>query len=218
MVWDRFWVLGLSVLLWACTTRSPEAAAPTTTGSLAERLSARIRQLSPNAQVVQRGPLHLHVKTDTEHDLYLDNLSAYCNTSPDGCDQRLETFAQMTVNGFGEKLDIRKVLPTLKNRKYVEHAKEGLFGLTANDSYDSARFLLHEQWRSLEQHVGGPLVVAPLGRDIVLFSSSTSKPGLDALRLVLLAETKEPSAAYPITTQPYLWTADGWKPFELPRP
>lgn len=301
MAWVRLWVLGLGVMLCACAARQPNAASPagangaeTATagapGSLAERLSARIRQLAPSAQVEQRGPLHLHVTNDSEHDVYLDNLAAYCKTSPDGCDQRLEVFAQMTVQSFNEKLDVAHVRATLKNKQFVDHANQlaqrkgqpqrllsypyvddlylvlvldtpiatrlltdadlkelgltaedapnhalrnlmalstgfklkqvapGLFGLVGNDSYDSARFLLHEQWQKLEPHVGGPLVVAPIGRDIVLFTSSTSKPGLDALRLVLLAEKSEPSAAYPITTRAYRWTPAGWEAFELPAP
>jgi hypothetical protein len=64
--------------------------------------------------------------------------------------------------------------------------------------------------KQLEAHVGGPLVVAPIGRDIVLFTSTTSKPGLDALRLLLLAEKQMPAAIYPITTRAYRFTPEGW--------
>ena len=99
--------------------------------------------------------------------------------------------------------------------KYSQVAPE-LYGLAANDSYDSASFLLHAEWAALRETLGGAPVVAPIGRDIVLFTSESSRPGLEAMRLILLSETREPKAPYPITTRPYRWTPEGWVPFPLP--
>jgi hypothetical protein len=114
----------------------------------------------------------------------------------------------------------QQALANLRARGSLQSSQvaPGLYGLTASDGYDSAQFLLQEQWRPLATQLGGSPVVVPIGRDIVLFASETDSHGLDALRLIVTAERQRPAAAYPITTQPYRWTPRGWVRFELPAP
>lgn len=93
-----------------------------------------------------------------------------------------------------------------------------LYALSANDAYDSAMFLLQPEWQHLIARLGSAPVVAPIGRDIVLFTGVDSANGIKNLSLILTVERQEPAAAYPITTQPYRWTPQGWVRFELPPP
>jgi hypothetical protein len=126
--------------------------------------------------------------------------------------------SDLTKLGTTPEVLAERALVNLRARssgfKYSEVAPE-LYGLAANDSYDSASFLLHAEWAALRQMLGGAPVVAPIGRDIVLFTSESSRTGLEAMRLILLVEAREPKAPYPITTQPYRWTPEGWVPFPL---
>jgi hypothetical protein len=112
----------------------------------------------------------------------------------------------------------QRALVNLRGRsngfKYSEVAP-GLYALAANDAYDSASFLLHAEWAVLREPLGGAPVVAPIGRDLVLFTGESSRTGLETMRLILLAEAQEPKAPYPITTRPYRWTPEGWVYFPL---
>lgn len=126
--------------------------------------------------------------------------------------------SDLTKLGTTRELLAERALRNLRARspgfKYSEVAP-GLYGLAANDSYDSASFLLHAEWATLRETLGGAPVVAPIGRDIVLFTSESSRDGLEAMRLILLVEAREPKAPYPITTRPYRWTPQGWVSFPL---
>jgi hypothetical protein len=74
--------------------------------------------------------------------------------------------------------------------------------------------LLFDRWAELDDTVPGDLVVAPLGRDLVLFTGSEAAGALQRLRLVLEKEAVEPSAPYPITTSLYRLGKSGWLAFE----
>jgi hypothetical protein len=107
--------------------------------------------------------------------------------------------------------NLRKHSPGFK----IAEVGPQLYALSAGDAYDSAMFLLQPEWQHLIAKLGGAPVVAPIGRDIVLFTGVDSADGLKALSMILAAERREPAAAYPITTQPYRWTPEGWVRFEL---
>lgn len=131
---------------------------------------------------------------------------------------RMLTQADLVRLGITREALAARALVNLRARssgfKYSEVAPE-LYGLAANDSYDSASFLLHAEWAVLRDKLGGAPVVVPIGRDIVLFTSESSRAGLETMRLILQAEVRAPKAPYPITTQPYRWTPEGWVPFPL---
>jgi hypothetical protein len=93
-----------------------------------------------------------------------------------------------------------------------------LYALSAGDAYDSAMFLLQPEWQHLIAKLGSAPVVAPIGRDIVLFTGVDSADGLKNLSKILTVERRQPAAAYPITTQAYRWTPEGWVRFELAPP
>ena len=115
------------------------------------------------------------------------------------------------VAAEGALANLRQHSPSFK----VSEVAPELFGLAANDAYDSAMFLLHPEWRTLIDRIDGAPVVVPIGRDIVLFTSEKSQAGLQTLAQILAVERREPAAAYPITTQPYRWTPGGWARYEL---
>jgi uncharacterized protein YtpQ (UPF0354 family) len=110
-----------------------------------------------------------------------------------------------------------RALRNLRRRPRNFTAQElapGLFGLTARDGYDSAMFLLHEEWRAFKPKVRGELVVAPVARDMVFVTGDQESAALAALARILAKERAEPRVAYPITTRAYRWTTSGWAPFE----
>lgn len=131
---------------------------------------------------------------------------------------RMLTQSDLTHLGTTREVLAERALANLRARtngfKYSEVAPE-LYGLAANDSYDSASFLLHAEWAVLRDKLGGAPVVVPIGRDIVLFTSESSRSGLDTMRQILQVETRSPRAPYPITNQPYRWTPEGWVRFSL---
>lgn len=110
-----------------------------------------------------------------------------------------------------------RALDNLRRRPRNFMAQElapGLFGLTAGDGYDSALFLLHDEWRAFKPKVRGELVVAPVARDMVFVTGDQESAALTALAGVLANERVEPQAPYPIAPRAYRWTPSGWAPFE----
>lgn len=122
----------------------------------------------------------------------------------------------VTRDGARERAleNLRRRSPGFK----ISEVAPQLYALSANDAYDSAMFLLQPEWHHLIARLGSAPVVAPIGRDIVLFTGVDSADGIKNLSLILTVERREPAAAYPITTQPYRWTPQGWVRFELPAP
>jgi uncharacterized protein YtpQ (UPF0354 family) len=114
----------------ATTAQSPEAhSSPVTPkqapGTLAERVTARIKALRPSATVEQIGPNQLHVKSYHELEVYLDNLATTCDNVPADCDARIELFAQQIAVEPTEKLSASAIFPQLKDQAYVDSAARG---------------------------------------------------------------------------------------------
>ena len=89
----------------------------------------------------------------------------------------------------------------------------GLFVVTAGDSYEAARFLLHRKWEKIARELEGDLIVAIPTRDLVFFTGSA-----DENRVRILTEMakrvvdREP---YSLTDQLFKWTPKGWVEFAL---
>lgn len=97
----------------------------------------------------------------------------------------------------------------------VRHVALGLFGLDGGDGYDSALFLLHDEWQALASLVKGNLVVAPIGRDMVMFTGDQETDAATTLGMILKEEERKPEVAYPITNAAYRWTPSGWSSVKL---
>jgi len=89
----------------------------------------------------------------------------------------------------------------------------GLYAMALANGYDASMMILHSEWPALQSRVQGDIVVAPIGRDILLVTGSGNTEALKMLTQVLEAEKRDPGAAYPITTELYRWTPEGWQPF-----
>lgn len=85
----------------------------------------------------------------------------------------------------------------------------GLFVVTAGDSYDAARFLLHKNWGKIAKEVEGDLVVAIPSRDLLFFTGSTDENRVRVLReMAKRVVEREP---YSLTDKLFKWTPGGWK-------
>lgn len=98
---------------------------------------------------------------------------------------------------------------------HLRQMAPGLMSLAGNDAYDAARVLLHPHWASLAEEVEGELVLAPLARDLILFTGSENEDGLAALKGILEAERESPRAAFPVTTEVFRWTEAFWVPHSV---
>ena len=89
----------------------------------------------------------------------------------------------------------------------------GLFVVTAGDSYEAARLLLHQKWEKIAGEVEGDLIIAAPTRDLVFFTGSA-----DENRVRILTEMarrvveREP---YSLTDKLFKWTPEGWVEFSL---
>jgi uncharacterized protein YtpQ (UPF0354 family) len=91
----------------------------------------------------------------------------------------------------------------------------GLMCLAGNDAYDASRVLLHPHWQELLDQVEGDLILAPIGRDLILFTGSENKDGLGTMQAILEGERSSPRAAFPVTTEVFRWTEAFWVPHSL---
>ena len=89
----------------------------------------------------------------------------------------------------------------------------GLFVVTAGDSYEAARLLLHQKWEKIAGEVEGDLIIAAPTRDLVFFTGSA-----DENRVRILTEMarrvveREP---YSLTDKLFKWTPEGLVEFSL---
>jgi hypothetical protein len=85
-----------------------------------------------------------------------------------------------------------------------------IHAVSAGDSYEASRLLLHDHWRVIAAEVDGDLVAAAPSRDVVLFAGAGRADDLDTVR-TLAAEmvAREP---YPVSGTLLRWTAAGWEP------
>jgi uncharacterized protein YtpQ (UPF0354 family) len=89
----------------------------------------------------------------------------------------------------------------------------GLFVVTAGDSYDSARFLLHKNWEKIAKEVEGDLVVAIPTRDLLFFTGSADENRVRVLtEMAKRVVEREP---YSLTDKLFKWTPAGWVEFRL---
>jgi len=89
----------------------------------------------------------------------------------------------------------------------------GLFVVTAGDSYEAARFLLHKQWEKIAKEIEGDLIVAIPTRDLVFFTGSADENRVRILtELAKRVVEREP---YSLTDRLFKWTPAGWVEFRL---
>ena len=91
----------------------------------------------------------------------------------------------------------------------VSEPKPGLYALAFKNGYDASMMILHPEWGALRSRIAGYLVVAPIARDIILFTGTKNQEAFEMLLTIIEVEKKEPSAAYPISTKLYRWEEDG---------
>jgi uncharacterized protein YtpQ (UPF0354 family) len=85
----------------------------------------------------------------------------------------------------------------------------GLFVITAGDSYEAARVLLHKKWAKIAEEVEGDLVVALPTRDLVFFTGSADENRVRILReMARRVVEREP---YSLTDKLFKWTPGGWE-------
>ena len=85
----------------------------------------------------------------------------------------------------------------------------GLFVVTAGDSYEAARVLLHKKWEKISKEVEGDLVVAIPSRDLLFFTGSADENRVRVLReMAKRVVEREP---YSLTDKLFKWTQVGWK-------
>jgi uncharacterized protein YtpQ (UPF0354 family) len=89
----------------------------------------------------------------------------------------------------------------------------GLFVVTAGDSYEAARFLLHKKWEKIAKEVEGDLIVAIPTRDLVFFTGSADENRVRILfEMAKRVVEREP---YSLTDKLFKWTPEGWVEFSL---
>lgn len=89
----------------------------------------------------------------------------------------------------------------------------GLFVVTAGDSYEAARILLHKKWGKIAEEVEGDLVVALPTRDLVFFTGSADENRVRILfEMAKRVVEREP---YSLTDKLFKWTPAGWVEFAL---
>jgi len=89
----------------------------------------------------------------------------------------------------------------------------GLFVVTAGDSYEAARFLLHKKWEKIAKEIEGDLIVAIPTRDLVFFTGSADENRVRILfEMAKRVVDREP---YALTDKLFKWTPGGWVEFSL---
>lgn len=89
----------------------------------------------------------------------------------------------------------------------------GLFVVTAGDSYEAARILLHNKWEKIAKEIEGDLIVALPTRDLVFFTGSADENRVRVLtEMAKRVVEREP---YSLTDKLFKWTPAGWVEFRL---
>lgn len=88
----------------------------------------------------------------------------------------------------------------------------GVSVLSAGDSYEAARVLLHDRWAELARTVSGDLLVSVPCRDQVLFAGSADPAHVAALRAT--TDRLESTEHHAISRAILRWTPAGWEVFE----
>jgi len=106
--------------------------------------------------------------------------------------------------------NMREAMPNVPFMK-VEEIPD-MWVVTAGDSYDAARLMLHEQWKPMLDIVDGSLIVAVPTRDFVPFTGTAFPEAVQLLRGYAAKASDED--AYGLSGKLYRWTVDGWVVYE----
>ncbi len=102
--------------------------------------------------------------------------------------------------------NLRRILPPV-----MQHGDGPFFMLTAGSDYVASLLLLDEVWTELQDTIEGNIIAAVPSRDLLFFSSSTSKKGIEKMRSAITRATS--SGAYLVSSTMLRRTAGKWEPF-----
>jgi uncharacterized protein YtpQ (UPF0354 family) len=136
----------------------------------------------------------------------------YVEDSPESMRMiRTDDFEELKLDADGVHAlamkNMRAALPDVPITKVDDIPN--LWAVTAGDSYDAARMMLHDHWKPLLDIVDGHLVVAVPTRDLVAITGTGFPETVEVLRE--LAKQASEQDAYGLSAKLYKWTADGWE-------
>ena len=102
--------------------------------------------------------------------------------------------------------NLRRILPPI-----MRHGDGPVYLLTAGADYVASLLLFEDVWDELQETIEGDIVAAVPSRDVLLFTDSTSKEGIEELRASITRIIN--SGGYLVSSTMFRRTADGWKPF-----
>ncbi len=104
--------------------------------------------------------------------------------------------------------NMRAALPKLPENPPPDFARGPALGYLQGNPYESGYLLLHDDWAPLARALGGHLLVAAPGADLILYGNDTGPTSVDAL--ATLARQTYGQAERPISTTVFRWTPSGW--------
>jgi uncharacterized protein YtpQ (UPF0354 family) len=102
--------------------------------------------------------------------------------------------------------NLRRILPPI-----MQHGDGPVYLLTAGADYVASLLLFDDVWDELQETIEGDIVAAVPSRDVLLFTDSTLKEGIEELRASITRITN--SGGYLVSSTMFRRTTDGWKPF-----
>jgi len=102
--------------------------------------------------------------------------------------------------------NLKRILPGIER-----HGEGPMFILTAGTDYVASLILFDELWSELSESVDSDIVAAVPSRDVLLYTGSESKEGIEQMRKAI--ENVTQSGGYLISNMMLRRTANGWKAF-----
>jgi uncharacterized protein YtpQ (UPF0354 family) len=102
--------------------------------------------------------------------------------------------------------NLRRILPPV-----LQHGDGPVYLLTAGADYVASLLLFDDVWAEIQETTAGDIVAAVPSRDVLLFTDSTSKEGIEELRASITRITN--SGGYLVSSTMFRRTIEGWKPF-----
>lgn len=102
--------------------------------------------------------------------------------------------------------NLRRILPPI-----MQHGDGPLFMLTAGGDYVASLLLFDDVWAEIHETTEGDIVAAVPSRDVLFFTDSSSKEGIEELRAAITRVTN--SGGYQVSSTMFRRATDGWKPF-----
>jgi uncharacterized protein YtpQ (UPF0354 family) len=102
--------------------------------------------------------------------------------------------------------NLRRILPPI-----MQHGEGPLFMLTAGADYVASLLLFDDVWTEIQETIEGDIVAAVPSRDVLFFTDSTSKEGIEAMRSSITRVIN--SGGYLVSSTMFRRTAAGWKTF-----